>query len=229
MTLRLGGLVPWSSIDYPGHLAAVLFCSGCPWRCRYCHNSHLWDPQTGISWRTVQEFLGKRRGLLDAIVISGGEPLAQATAVQAALQEIREAGFGTALHTAGVSPRRLARLLPLLDWVGLDVKGPWSRYAAITGRRSSGQTARAAIEVLLTSGTPHELRTTVHPNLLSHQDIVTLVTELVGLGAASVTLKDFRPAGCPDPNLNNPYRPWLTPKLRGELQAIMPKIVLPPA
>jgi len=227
LTLRLGGLVPWSNVDYPGHQAAVLFCSGCPWRCRYCHNSHLWAPEPGLSWQTVQQFLAKRRGLLDAVVISGGEPLAQAAAVQSALVEIRDAGFGTALHTAGVSPRRLARLLPFVDWVGLDVKGPFSRYAAVTGQSRSGDAAREAIQILLASGKPHELRTTVHPDLLSAHDLITLVTEMVQLGAPSLVLKDFRPTGCPDPDLCAHYRPWLTTDLRQRLQAIMPHIILP--
>ena len=227
MTLRLGGLIPWSNVDYPEHQAAVLFCSGCPWRCRYCHNGHLWEPRPGLSWQTIRDFLAKRQGLLDAVVISGGEPLAQTVAVQMALAEIRAAGFGTALHTAGVSPRRLARVLPFVDWVGLDVKGPFSRYAAITNQSRSGAAAREALQILLASGKPHELRTTVHPALLTPQDLITLVTELVELGAHTLTLKNFRPTGCQDAELIAQYRPWLMPELRGQLQAIMPGITLP--
>ena len=227
MTLRLGGLVPWSSVDYPGHQAAVLFCAGCPWRCRYCHNTHLWDSHSQISWPEVETFLAKRHGLLDAVVFSGGEPLAQSAAVRSALIAIRKAGFGTAIHTAGVSPRRFAQILPLVDWVGLDVKAPFSRYAAITQYRRSQDAARESIRMLLASGTPYELRTTVHPALLSSHDLITLVTELVELGAHHLTLKDFRPNGCEDTKLNSSYEPWLTPQLRCDLLALMPAITLP--
>ena len=74
--LRIGGLTPLSSVDYPDHLSAVLFCQGCPWRCRYCHNPHLLPPRGRgeIEWRDALDFLERRRGLLDAVVFSGGEP-----------------------------------------------------------------------------------------------------------------------------------------------------------
>lgn len=229
MTLCLGGLVPWSTIDYPGHQAAVLFCAGCPWRCRYCHNSHLWDRHSRISWTEVEGFLAKRHGLLDAVVFSGGEPLAQSAAVRTALIEIRQAGFGTAIHTAGVSPRRLAQILPLVDWVGLDVKAPFSRYVAVTQYQRSHDAARESIKILLASGKPYELRTTVHPALLSGRDLMTLVAELVELGADHLTLKDFRPTGCRDTELKTRREPWLTPQLRQDLLALMPAIDLPAA
>jgi pyruvate formate lyase activating enzyme len=227
VNLRLGGLVPWSSVDYPGRQAAVLFVTGCPWRCPYCHNSHLWAGEAGLSWAAVRGFLETRVGLLDAVVVSGGEPLAQATAVHAALVEVRTLGFATALHTAGVSPRRLQTLLGDLDWVGLDVKGPFSRYDAITAREGSGAAARASVEAVLRSAKPHELRTTVHPELLSDDDLLTMLRELVAMGARSVTLKNFRPTGCPDARLAATYRPWLKPELATELRAIMPGVVLP--
>lgn len=219
--------MPWSSIDYPGHQAAVLFCAGCPWRCRYCHNSHLWESEPRISWPEVEGFLAKRQGLLDAVVFSGGEPLAQSAAVRSALLEVRGAGFGTAIHTAGVSPRRFAQVLPLVDWVGLDVKGPFSRYAAITQGRRSQTAARESLKILLASGKPYELRTTVHPALLSSHDLIALVAELGELGVNHLTLKDFRPAGCQDIELKTHYEPWLTPQLRQKLRALMPAIDLP--
>ncbi len=227
MSLKLGGLVPWSSVDYPGHQAAVLFCSGCPWRCRYCHNSHLWARTASPSWDAVRVFLSKRRGLLDAVVISGGEPLQQAAAVREAFIEIRDMGFGRALHTAGVSARRLEGLLAHCDWIGLDVKAPFARYPAITGRTGSGAQARACVDLVLHSGIAHELRATVHPALLPEPALVALVTDLALMGVTRLTLRDFRPTGCPDPALAHSYRPWLTPDLERRLRAILPGIVLP--
>lgn len=228
MKIRLGGLVPWSSVDYPGHQAAVLFCSGCPWQCSYCHNRHLWDFKDDLGWLTVRALLAKRHGLLDAVVFSGGEPLMQVVAVQSALIEIRQEGYGTALHTAGVAPRRLESLLPLVDWVGLDVKGPFSQYATVTHRKNSGDAARVAVALLLASGKPYQLRTTVHPSILSSRDLIVMVTDLANLGATTLTLQNFRPSGCADGRLNTTYRHWLTDDLRGHLQSIMPAISLPP-
>ncbi len=80
--LRVGGFVPFTSTDYPGALAAVVFCQGCPWRCGYCHNPHLiaarGDDERDFA--RIVDWLGTRRGLLDAVVFSGGEPTAQAGA-----------------------------------------------------------------------------------------------------------------------------------------------------
>ena len=74
--LKVGGVAPFTATDYPGQLAAVLFVQGCPWRCGYCHNTHL-QPRTregAVSWAKVMSFLARRVGLIDAVVFSGGEP-----------------------------------------------------------------------------------------------------------------------------------------------------------
>src|SRR5690242_19840999 len=127
--LNIGGFVPFSATDYPDHLCAVVFCQGCPWRCGYCHNAHLQAAaaRTSIRWQDVLVFLGTRRGLLDAVVFSGGEPTMQ-RALPDAMREVKAQGFKVGLHTAGIYPRKLAMLLPLVDWTGLDVKAPFDRY-----------------------------------------------------------------------------------------------------
>ena len=83
--LRLGGLTPLTTIDFPGRLAAVLYCQGCPWRCTYCHNTELLDAATppALPWPDALAFLHRRRGLLDGVVFSGGEPTLQAALVDA--------------------------------------------------------------------------------------------------------------------------------------------------
>ena len=80
MELAIGGLTRFTTIDFPGHLAAVVFCHGCAWRCPGCHNGHLQDaatPSNLITWDKFLTFLDNRHGLLDGIVFSGGEPLLQ--------------------------------------------------------------------------------------------------------------------------------------------------------
>lgn len=123
--LRLGGLTPLTTIDFPGRLAAVLYCQGCPWRCTYCHNTELLDAATppALPWPDALAFLHRRRGLLDGVVFSGGEPTLQ-TALADALAAVRALGMQTALHTAGMYPQRLAALLPQLDWVGWTSRPP---------------------------------------------------------------------------------------------------------
>jgi pyruvate formate lyase activating enzyme len=191
--LRVGGLVPLSTTDFPGRLAAVVFCQGCPWRCSYCHNPHLL-PRRGrqeMHWQTIVTFLHRRRGLLDAVVFSGGEPTLQA-GLAAAMREVKAMGFDVGLHTAGIDPLRLRDVLPLVDWVGLDIKAAFDDYAGVTGAPHSGRRARQSLSALLQSGVAHEVRTTVHPQLLPASHLRNLATELAGCGVRHYVLQEYR-------------------------------------
>lgn len=151
--LRVGGLTPLSASDYPDRLAAVVFCQGCAWRCTYCHNAHL-IPRRGteeIPWARVMAFLEKRRGLLDAVVFSGGEPTLQRS-LKDAVQAVKQMGYLVGLHTAGIVPRMLERVLPLVDWVGMDLKSDFERHESVTGVRGSGERARRSMGIIRASG-----------------------------------------------------------------------------
>jgi pyruvate formate lyase activating enzyme len=167
--LNIGGLTPCTTIDYPDHLAAVVFCQGCPWRCGYCHNRALLDATTvgALSWPDLLSFLERRQGLLDAVVFSGGEPTLQEQ-LPAAVAAVRQRGFLVGLHTAGPYPERLALLLPHLDWVGMDLKAPFAEYDAVTGVAGSGEGARQSALLLRESGVSHQFRTTLDPFLLTN-------------------------------------------------------------
>lgn len=213
--LRVGGLTPLTSIDFPGRLAAVLYCQGCPWRCGYCHNPELLDAGTpaAISWSQVQTFLASRRGLLDGVVFSGGEPTLQ-TALSAALAEVKALGFDAGLHTGGMYPDRLASLLPLLDWVGLDIKGPLHDYDAITGTPGSGSKTWVSLRHLVRSGVAYECRTTWHPGLFSLDDLLALGHTLAQHGVRHWALQ-----ACSDPRA-----PGSALALKQELSRIEPKL-----
>jgi len=191
--LVVGGLAPFTTIDFPGRLAAVVFCQGCPWRCGYCHNPHLHSPQGGERpWGEVLGWLETRRGLLDGVVFSGGEPLLQ-RGLGSALQAVRALGFETALHTAGIYPERLAAALPLLDWVGFDIKGPFEDYRRITG--ATGDAARDALARLLAAGVDHEIRCTVDSGLLDADALARMARQLAALGVSRLVLQACR-RGC---------------------------------
>lgn len=190
-TLELGGITPFSSLDYPGKLAAVFFFQGCPLRCSYCHNPDLQVFRPGnIAWSQALEFLEKRRGMLDAVVFSGGEPLAQA-GLEQAMTEVRALGFKIGLHTAGTHTARLRRILPLCDWVGLDIKAPRVRYRHVSGR-NVGRQAFTALEAVMYLGLEHEVRTTVDHTLLSSEDLLVLARELAMLGVQRWVLQTCR-------------------------------------
>lgn len=200
--LRVGGFTPLSTTDWPGMLSAVVFCQGCPWRCRYCHNPGLISSQgeDEMRWEAVLKFLQRRRGLLDGVVFSGGEPTLQA-ALADAMREVRALGFRVGLHTAGIYPHRLQETLPLLDWIGFDLKAPFADYARITGVPGSGERARASLDLVLDSGIAHQLRTTVHPALLADEDVLTIANELAKRDVSAYVLQEFRSQGCTDGGL----------------------------
>jgi len=200
--LRVGGLTPLSSTDWPGQLAAVVFCQGCPWRCGYCHNPDLIPAQaeSEIAWDEVMALLRRRQGLLDAVVFSGGEPTLQA-ALPDAMREVRALGFKVGLHTGGMYPRRLEAVLPWVDWVGLDVKAPFEAYAGVTGVDGSGARALESLQQLLASGVDYEVRTTVHPGLLADDALAALARDLAARGVKRYVVQAFRPQGCQDATL----------------------------
>ncbi|MDP1646731.1 MAG: anaerobic ribonucleoside-triphosphate reductase activating protein [Rubrivivax sp.] len=199
----MGGLTPFTSIDYPGQLAAVVFVQGCPWRCGYCHNPHL-QPRgqpAGPRWGEVLDFLRRRAGLLDAVVFSGGEPTID-PALPQAMAEVRALGFRVGLHSAGIVPQRLLDVLPLVDWVGLDIKAPLAcdaGHAGVTGVRGSATPVRRSLAALVqhsrVSGLAFECRTTAHPALLDDTALLAIADELAAAGVTNWVLQIFRTQG----------------------------------
>jgi pyruvate formate lyase activating enzyme len=196
--LRIGGLEKLSAVDWPGMLAAVVFCQGCAWRCRYCHNTHLRPlrSESEIAWEWVVRWLGRRRGLLDAVVFSGGEATQQ-PGLAAALRQVRDLGFKAGLHTAGSDPEALRAVLPLLDWIGFDYKAPFASYGRITGS-SQGDRAMRSLSLVIEAGVPCEVRTTWHPDLLSADELAQMGETLLRAGVGDWVIQRFRPEGCAD-------------------------------
>lgn len=209
INLQIGGLVPLTTVDYPGELAAVVFCQGCPWRCRYCQNTHLVDRclGTALRWSDVADLLERRRGLLDAVVFSGGEPTLQ-RAMPDAVAACRSQGYKVGMHTAGCYPERLDEILPGLDWVGLDIKALPEDYAALTGVPGSGARALESLEHLVESGIDHEVRVTVHDALLPPDRLQRLLDLLAGYGVADIVLQHCRTGTMLDPSLGGNAAVW---------------------
>ncbi|MRW93506.1 anaerobic ribonucleoside-triphosphate reductase activating protein [Duganella sp. FT80W] len=197
--LRVGGYTPFSATEYPGLLSAVVFVQGCPWRCGYCHNPHLQERtrDSPIAWSEVLATLRRRAGLLDAVVFCGGEATMD-SALADAIAEVRALGFKVGLETACIYPQRLRQVLPLLDWVGFDVKTNFESYAGITGVAGSGDPVRESVAAILASGVAYECRTTVHPAQLPPPALRALARTLAAMGVRHYVLQDFRATGCAD-------------------------------
>ena len=193
MPLKIGGLARHSGVDWPGELVATVFLQGCPWRCSYCHNAHLLpaDADHLIAWSDVRAFLKSRQGLLDGVVFSGGEPTMQPKLIDV-MREVRGMGFKIGLHSGGPFPEIFKDLLPLLSWVGFDVKAPFADYDRITKRKKSGETALQSLKYLIESGVPFQARTTVHPDLLSDQDMERLLADLAALAIHQHQIQTYR-------------------------------------
>lgn len=198
---RIGGLEKLSLVDWPGRLCAVLFLQGCAWRCRYCHNPHLipFRGETASSWDAFMHWLQRRRGLLDGVVFSGGEPTWQPHLDQA-MDAVLALGFQIGLHTGGPSPQRLEPLLTRVGWVGFDFKAPFDRYTQVTGS-DDGQQARASLGLIQSAGVDYEVRTTWHPELLDADELAVMADTLAEAGISSWVIQRFRPDGCDDAEL----------------------------
>ncbi len=213
--LVVGGFERLSTVDWPGQLAAVVFCQGCAWRCAYCHNPHLLAFASAASpaassapaarapatpsWDDILAWLPRRRGLLDAVVFSGGEATFQ-PGLPEALRAVRALGFKTGLHTGGPLPGRFAQCLPCLDWVGFDFKAPFDAYETVTLQRHGDQ-ARQSLRMLRESRVACEIRTTWHPSLLSEAALHAMADTLVAEGFDEWVIQRFRPDGCLDSTL----------------------------
>lgn len=192
IVLQVGGITPFTTIDFPGRLAAVIFCQGCPWRCQYCHNRHLLPAgENGkYPWEEVLRWLGTRRGLLEGVVFSGGEPLLQRQLPEA-VEQLHRDGFEVALHTSGVYPERLRKILPSVEWVGLDIKAPFDEYDVITGG-GNGERVRHSLGFVLASGKAHELRCTLDPDFFNIERAEKMARQLVEMGADHLVLQSCR-------------------------------------
>lgn len=172
--MKIGGLQKVSLIDYPGLISAIIFTQGCNFRCPYCHNPELVDPARYgevLSEKEVLAYLETRRGRLDAVTLSGGEPTLQPDLLSFARQ-IREYGYLVKVDTNGSRPDVLEKLFDagLVDYLAMDIKGPPEKYKGITQSDIHRETIRQSIELIMTSGVEYEFRTTVVKTLLSAED-----------------------------------------------------------
>jgi pyruvate formate lyase activating enzyme len=177
--MKIGGLLKFSMLDYPGKLSCVVFCQGCPLRCHYCHNPDFQNAQgdENIKYEEFIEFLESRVGCLEAVVFSGGEPLVHPD-LATSMKEVKSLGFLVGLHTSGVIQQRFEEALACADWVGFDIKTSFDKYNSVTGVNSGGDVARRSLELLIASGVDYEIRTTFDSRYISDIDLENIASNL---------------------------------------------------
>ncbi|MBQ2637070.1 MAG: anaerobic ribonucleoside-triphosphate reductase activating protein [Methanobrevibacter sp.] len=196
--MYIGGTVI-SSVEFHGNMSLVIFMSKCPLACRYCHNVELLEDDTEWSFEKIKQEIDSSADFLDAIVISGGEPLVQVDAVAEILTYVRQIGLKTKLDTSGIYPDKLKQLidLNLLDFVSLDVKTTFSKYKKVTGANVGFQ-VKKSMDLINDAGIHLEIRTTYVPTLHTKKDIHNLVSEIQ---ADVYTIQQFRNKNVLDPAL----------------------------
>lgn len=196
--MYVGGSVI-SSVEFHGNMSLVIFMSKCPLACRYCHNVELLEDNTEKSFEEIAHEIDSSADFLDAVVISGGEPLVQTDAVIEILKHVRQIGLKTKLDTSGIYPEKLKKILDLnlLDYVSLDVKTTFSKYRKITGA-NIGFEVKKSMDLINDAGVHLEIRTTFVPTLHTKKDIKNLVGEIE---AEIYTIQQFRNKNVLDPAL----------------------------
>ena len=193
--MKIGGLQKVSLIDYPGLICATIFLQGCNFKCSYCHNPELVDPrlfQPCIKENEVLAFLNTRRGKLDAVTITGGEPTIQDD-LAPLIKQIKKMGFAVKLDTNGSQPQVIKALLgeKLLDFIAMDIKGPLEKYINIAGVPVAGEKIKESINSILKAGLPHEFRTTIVQSQLTPNDILKIAALISG--TSKYALQKFVP------------------------------------
>ncbi len=191
----VGGVEKFSAVDFPGTLSAVVFMQGCPWKCPFCHNASIRRilQENDFSWEKFVDFLHRRVGRLDAVTFSGGEPLVQ-DCLSDAIKQVKDLGFKIGLHTGGYRPEHLAKVLPLVDWVGLDIKAPFNekKYQSIIGVNHLKKVQKS-LDLLLEWGGDFECRTTCDPRFLSIDDLWLIAQTIKEKGVKKYFLQKYRP------------------------------------
>ena len=193
--MKIGGLQKVSLIDYPGLISAIIFLQGCNFKCSCCHNPELVDSelfQPCIKEKEVLDFLNMRRGKLDAVVITGGEPTIH-DGLALFIKQIKKMGFAVKLDTNGSQPRVIKNLLDekLLDFIAMDIKAPLEKYKDIVKTQVNPDSIKESIRLILKAKIPYEFRTTVVASQLEEKDILQIGKMIAG--AKHYVLQKFVP------------------------------------
>lgn len=198
--MQIGGVQKTSLLDYPDKISAIVFTCGCNFRCGYCHNPELIVVKNEPAWTTAGffEFLNTRKGKLDGVVITGGEPCIQNGLIDF-IKQIKDMGFLVKLDTNGTYPQVLKEVLPFVDYIAMDIKAPLYKYKNITKVNIDTEKIKESINIIMNSGVEYEFRTTVVKSQLDKKDFEA-IGELIK-GAEKYYLQKFVPSKTLDTRL----------------------------
>jgi pyruvate formate lyase activating enzyme len=214
--MEIGGLQKFTLIDFPGKIACTVFVIGCNFRCPWCYSAELVLPekiklQPKIPKKDFFTFLKKRKGLVDGVVICGGEPTIHKDLPQF-IKKIKKMEFLVKLDTNGSNPSMLEKLIAdkLIDYVAMDIKGPKKRYNRATAVKLDIKKIQKSIDILNENKVDYEFRTTVVPAIHKKEDIIRIARWIQP--AKKYFLQSFRPEKTIDPSFET-IKPYPQEKL----------------
>ena len=181
--MRIGAIEKFTLIDFPGTIACVIYTIGCNFRCPYCHNPELVDETVGqeLTEEDVFTFLKTRKGKLDGVVITGGEPTMHSDLVSV-IGQIKKMGFKVKLDSNGTNPEVLKKVISeeLVDCIAMDIKSPLRSYNQTVSAAVDIDSIKKSIDLLINSSIDYEFRTTLIKCLVEPEDVVEIGKEIQG-------------------------------------------------
>ncbi len=180
--MKIGGFQKTSLLDYPGEISAIIWTVGCNFNCPFCYNKNLVEGNVElISEDEIFSYLKKRRGMLEGLVISGGEPFLQKDLIDFVCK-VKKMGYLVKVDTNGMFPDELGELIDkkLIDYVSMDIKAPKKKYDKLTGVKTNVSKIEKSIDILRKNEVDYEFKTTFVADLLNKEDIIEIAKWLEG-------------------------------------------------
>lgn len=190
--MNIGGFQKTSLLDYPDMISAIVWTVGCNFHCPFCYNKNLVEGKVGIIPEyEIFSFLKKRKGLIEGLVISGGEPLMQKD-ITGFCEKVKKLGYLIKIDTNGMYPDKLKELIDkkLVDYISMDIKAPKNKYNDLSGVKTDVKKIEKSIQIIRSNNVDYEFKTTFVPDLLSIQDIIDIGKWLKG--SKKFYLQQFR-------------------------------------
>jgi len=174
--MKIGGLQKTSLLDYPDKISAIIWTVGCNFKCPFCYNKDLVEGNVDLIHEDeIFSFLEKRKAMLEALVISGGEPLSHKD-ITSFCEKVKKLGYLIKIDTNGTFPEKLKELIDkkLVDYISMDVKAPKKKYNSLSGVKTDIKKIEKSIEIIKNSVVDYEFKTTFVPTLLKKEDIIEI-------------------------------------------------------
>ncbi|EKE18570.1 MAG: hypothetical protein ACD_9C00291G0001 [uncultured bacterium] len=207
--MRIGGFQKLTLIDFPGVIATTVFTVGCSFRCPFCHNPELVIRSQFPALNNMEEeffqHLGKRKGKLEGVCITGGEPTIQPDIIEF-IRKIKDMGFLVKLDSNGTRPDVLRKIIKekLVDFIAMDIKNSPDNYSKTVGLKADIERIKMSVKMIMNSGIPYEFRTTVVPGIHEEKDFIKIAKWIKG--AHAYYLQEYREMRILDSKLKSKTR-----------------------